>query len=138
MRFIDDDLEVYLKPSGRGQDKLRYYEKEVRNIAGLSPRKKISQLFATDERFVVVIRFGKKFNLFSADAVKVTVKFGKGQSLHSLKDAEPIIISETLIRGQQHVVLSIKAGILEKDRAIVEDDERQWPLKMKACEGMYV
>ncbi|KAK5122818.1 hypothetical protein LTR85_003733 [Meristemomyces frigidus] len=130
MRFAKDEVEVYLKPHGAHNEHLRYFEERVRR--SLHGRKrKMRKLFVADERFVVVVRFGKAFQMHAANALKVAVGFGEGQEHYSLKDVEPVIIPKAQVRRQQHLITHVEASRAGDE----EDDQKQWPLNMKAYEG---
>jgi len=80
MKFSEEDLEVYLKPHGDKFEHLRFGEKENKSLYG--QRKRRCDVSATNERFDVVVGFGKNFPLFDANVVEVTIRFGAGQKNH--------------------------------------------------------
>ncbi|KAI7361328.1 hypothetical protein KC354_g8170 [Hortaea werneckii] len=86
MRFDSEDLEVYLKPHRHSSEPTRLCEKH-----GIQPRETFKTAWVytqwkTDSLFDIVIRFGPKFKLGSANIIQIDVRAGKGQTNHCFEN----------------------------------------------------
>ncbi|KAI7338810.1 hypothetical protein KC315_g1580 [Hortaea werneckii] len=124
-------LEIYLKPHGVNSERFRLCEK---------PGIQIGQNFKTawvytqteiDRMFDIVIRFGKEFNLDSANVVEVDIRAGKGQTNHCFKEAAVFGIQTSRVQGQQHVINGFTAEACRFARLIYGSDYN--PAEPRVC-----
>ena len=129
--MIDDDgIEVYLKPTGNENE--YYGELEDNHIEPDDGSFKAYKchFIADGQAFTAVIKFSKKFKLYSATAVQVVAGFGgTGQEVEM--DRIDRVIQRTWVQDQQHT-FQVKNG---EELRIKESKGEKWPKFSKLKRG---
>ncbi|KAI7463346.1 hypothetical protein KC357_g8246 [Hortaea werneckii] len=124
-------LEIYLKPHGVNSERFRLCEKPGIQIGQNFKTAWVYNQTEIDRMFDIVIRFGKEFNLDSANVVEVDIRAGKGQTNHCFKEAAVFGIQTSWVQGQQHVVNGFTAEACRFARLIYGSDYN--PAEPRVC-----